>query len=90
MLTKVSTKESQQGMGTVAGKKRKKKKKKKQEKEAVMKEEEKREAPTNAAGTATGKSCKQISYSDSVRTLFVNAEICTYPFYREPEGQPDH
>lgn len=48
MLTKVSTKESQQGMGTVAGKKRKKKKKKKQEKE-----EEKRGAPTNTA--ATGK-----------------------------------
>ena len=35
--TKVSAKESQQGMGTVAGKKRKKKKKKKQEKEVVMK-----------------------------------------------------
>ena len=88
MPTKVSTKESQQGMGTVAGKKRKKKKKKKQEKEAVMKEEEKREAPTNTA--ATGKSCKQISNSDSVRTLFLNAEICNYPLYREPEGQPDH
>lgn len=53
MPTKVSTKESPQGMGIVAGKKRKKKKKKKQEKEAVMKEEEKREAPTNTA--ATGK-----------------------------------
>ena len=75
MPTKVSTKESQQGMGIVAGKKRKKKKKKKQEKEAVMKEEEKREAPTNTA--ATGKSCKQIhvSNSDSVRTLFVNT-VC--------------
>ena len=48
---KVSTKESQQEMGTVAGKKRKKKKKKKQEKEVVMKEEEKRVVPTNTAGT---------------------------------------
>ena len=53
--TKVSAKESQQGMGTVAGKKRKKKKKKKQEKEVVMKEEEKRRVPTNTASTAPGK-----------------------------------
>ena len=53
--TKVSTKESQQGMGTVAGKKRKKKKKKKQEKEVVIKEEEKRGVPTNTASTAPGK-----------------------------------
>ena len=51
-VMKVSTKESQQGMGTVAGKKRKKKKKKKQEKEVVMKEEEKRGVPTNTAGTS--------------------------------------
>ena len=55
MPTKVSTKESQQGMGTVTGKKRKKKKKKKQEKEVVMKEEEKRGVPTNTASTAPGK-----------------------------------